>query len=417
MKTVSKKLLSLLLVAILLVSALPFQAFATDIEGMPEGGSENTALDTTTAGDPAAPADGGTEAPQEDPPAESKIPHTADHLAEVWSSDAAGHWQVCHVVGCELEGQEVARNTHSFDANGVCTVCKYACPHTNQGPKADTAVAATCVKPGKEADTVCMDCGAVLAKGTEISATGKHNYVNGVCKECGATETGTTFKLTFDANGGTIGGMSMSLLEVKQGAAIGTLPVPSKAGCTFAGWYIDNDYIEAGTIYTLGADATAVAKWTEVTYQLTVRRVLNGNNATAKTIKTVNVPAGTPLLAYLNENVAGDIRADLNLTPGYEWQNNYWRDYSGTQALTDQTATMNQAQTVLSTLFPSPTTCILLWVPEPPCLPPPRLSTLVLLWVPCPFLLPAVRSSPVGRIPTAISTIPAPSTRWPVTLP
>lgn len=351
MKTVSKKLLSLLLVAILLVSALPFQAFAADIEGMPEGGSAagdpaTPADGGSAAGDPATPADGGAEVPQEDPPAESKIPHTADHLAEVWSSDAAGHWQVCHVAGCELEGQEVARNTHGFDANGVCTVCKYACPHTNQGPKADTAFAATCVKPGKEADTVCMDCGAVLAKGAEIPATGKHTYVNGVCKECGATETGATFKLTFDANGGTIGGMSMSLLEVKQGAAIGTLPVPSKDGCTFAGWYIGNDYIEAGTIYTLGADATAVAKWTEVTYQLTVRRVLNGNNATAKTIKTVNVPAGTPLLAYLNENVAGDIRADLNLTPGYEWQNNYWRDYSGTQALTDQTATMNQAQTV-----------------------------------------------------------------------
>ena len=50
MKTVSKKLLSLLLVAILLVSALPFQAFATDTESLPEGGSET--IDTTTNSDP-----------------------------------------------------------------------------------------------------------------------------------------------------------------------------------------------------------------------------------------------------------------------------------------------------------------------------------------------------------------------------
>ena len=34
MKTVSKKLLSLMLVAILLVSALPFQAFAAELEGI-----------------------------------------------------------------------------------------------------------------------------------------------------------------------------------------------------------------------------------------------------------------------------------------------------------------------------------------------------------------------------------------------
>lgn len=54
MKTVSKKLLSLMLVAILLVSAIPFQAFAD--------------------------------------------PHVADdpnHMTGVWGHDSLTHWQEC----------------------------------------------------------------------------------------------------------------------------------------------------------------------------------------------------------------------------------------------------------------------------------------------------------------------------------
>lgn len=352
MKTVSKKLLSLLLVAILLVSALPFQAFAADIEGMPEGGSAagdpaTPADGGSAAGDPATPADGGAEVPQEDPPVETKTPHDPSHLPNVWQNDAHDHWRICTVSGCEKEGQEVERNAHTYDANGVCTVCKYACPHTNQGPKADTAIAATCVKPGKEADTVCMDCGAVLVKGAETPATGKHNYVNGVCNGCGATENGAAFKLTLDANGGTInGGMSLSVLDVKKGSPVGTLPTPTRDGYAFAGWYVNNEnLIQTGMTYSYDSDVTAYAKWTENTYTLTVRYVVNGDYNNAGTIEVVNVPAGTPLLAFLNENITKLVNTQQNLLPGYKWDG-LWRDYSGKQLLIGQTDTMNQAQTM-----------------------------------------------------------------------
>ena len=330
MKTVSKKLLSLLLVAILLVSALPFQAFAAEVEGTPEVVPEVVPEVMPLGEEPA------------------KIPHIGEHLAEVWDYNSTTHWQVCHVSNCEMEGQRVAENAHTFDANGVCTVCKYACPHpyAKQITDASTAVAADCIHPGKEADLICDDCKARLKEGAATPATGVHTFVNGICTVCGTTEEGAPCVLTLDADGGTINGVATATVNVKKGSPIGTLPTPTRQGYTFAGWYVGDTLVNFGQVYTFDGNVTAKAKWTEITYQLTVRRVLNGNNATAKTIKTVNVPAGTPLLGYLNENIASIVRGELALTPGYSWEYSYWRDYSGTQPLTDQTACMNQAQTV-----------------------------------------------------------------------
>lgn len=330
MKTVSKKLLSLLLVAILLVSALPFQAFAAEVEGTPEVVPEVVPEVTPLGEEPA------------------KIPHIGEHLAEVWDYNSTTHWQVCHYTGCELENQKVAENAHTYDANGACTVCDYVCPHpyASQILDASTAVAADCIHPGKEADLICNDCKARLKEGAATPATGVHNFVNGICTVCGTTEDGAPCVLTLDADGGTINGVATATVNVKKGSAIGTLPIPTRQGYTFAGWYVGDTLVNFGQVYTFDGNVTAKAKWTEITYQLTVRRVLNGNNATAKTIKTVNVPAGTPLLGYLNENIASIVRSELALNPGYTWEYSYWRDYSGTQPLTDQTACMNQAQTV-----------------------------------------------------------------------
>lgn len=315
MKTVSKKLLSIMLVAILLVSALPFQAFA-------------------------------------DP----HVPDDPTHFENVWYSDAATHWRQCPNVNCDDYGKKYGEEPHTYDANGVCVTCNYSCTHTNQGPKAGTEVAATCVKPGKAADIVCLDCGKLISEGAATNPTGIHNFVNGVCTECGTVEVGASYKLTLDANGGTIGGAASSVIDVKKGAAISVLPDPTRQGYTFAGWFVGADRITLGQAYPYDSDVTAVAKWTEVTYQLTVRRVLNGNNSTAKTIYTVNVPAGTPLLNFLNTNVYSVVQNELALTPGFTWQYNFWKDYSGTQPLTDQTTCMNQAQTVFVNFVSNPYT-------------------------------------------------------------
>ena len=49
------------------------------------------------------------------------------------------------------------------------------------------AKAATCTEDGYTGDTYCKSCGARIAKGTVIPATG-HSYVNGVCTVCGDTQ-------------------------------------------------------------------------------------------------------------------------------------------------------------------------------------------------------------------------------------
>ena len=347
MKTVSKKLLSLLLVAILLVSALPFQAFAEDLEG-----SDGTPVVLTDdpSGDNNNDGNGGNTNNSNDTGARTTtVPHDENdrsHVSEVWFWNQTTHWQQCPVANCEKAGQHLNELPHSFDENGVCTVCKYACEHTATAEKDSTGKDPDCIHPGQGKDTVCTNCGKVIKTGDVIPATGIHNYVNGICSVCGAVQIGGSYKLTLDANGGTINGGSSLIIDVTQGQPV-ALPTPTRPNHTFVGWYVDDtELFSNGATYKYSTDKTAKAKWTEVTYQLTVRRVLNGNNSTAKTIKQVNVPAGVPLLDYLNANVKADIRAELSVTPGYTWQGNFWRDYSGTQPLTDQAAIMNQAQTV-----------------------------------------------------------------------
>lgn len=347
MKTVSKKLLSLLLVAILLVSALPFQAFAEDLEG-----SDGTPVVLTDdpSGDNNNDGNGGNTNNSNDAGARTTtVPHDENdraHVSEVWFWNQTTHWQQCPVANCEKAGQHLNELPHSFDGNGVCTVCKYACEHTATAEKDSTGRDPDCIHAGQEKDTVCTNCGKLIKTGDVIPATGIHNYVNGICSVCGAVQIGGSYKLTLDANGGTINGGSSLIIDVTQGQPV-ALPTPIRPNHTFVGWYVDDtELFSNGATYKYSTDKTAKAKWTEVTYQLTVRRVLNGNNSTAKTIKQVNVPAGVPLLDYLNANVKADIRAELSVTPGYTWQGNFWRDYSGTQPLTDQAAIMNQAQTV-----------------------------------------------------------------------
>ena len=60
--------------------------------------------------------------------------------------------------------------------------------HTGSTVQRD-AVAATCNMSGHEADTYCKDCGALLARGAAIPATGRHTYgTDGRCTTCGNTD-------------------------------------------------------------------------------------------------------------------------------------------------------------------------------------------------------------------------------------
>lgn len=323
MKTVSKKLLSLLLVAILLVSAIPFQAFA------------------------------------DEHPADNSGLHTLSALTYDASAHAGGtHWQECTKADCDWNAttpkHKVGEVNHVFGADGVCA-CGFVCDHKDAsgvdhtGPDASSAIAATCLAEGKTANTVCLYCGKLIAEGTPTPKAA-HDYgtdpFNNTCLVCKATKKGAQHKLTLNPNEGTIGGLSTSEVTVYEGEAIDVLPDASRDGFNFVGWFIGDTQISLGTPFRYNSDQTAVARWSQQTQLLTVRRVLNGDNSTAKTIYTANVPAGTSLLTYLNANVASIVTTELASTPGYRWQDSFWFDYSGTQPLTTQNDKMNQAQTV-----------------------------------------------------------------------
>jgi uncharacterized repeat protein (TIGR02543 family) len=58
---------------------------------------------------------------------------------------------------------------------------------------------------------------------------------------------------------------------VTYDAAIGTLPVPTRTGYTFNGWFdAEGNEVTAETVYTIAGDSTVTAKWTANQYTLTL---------------------------------------------------------------------------------------------------------------------------------------------------
>ena len=64
------------------------------------------------------------------------------------------------------------------------------------------------------------------------------------------------FTVQFNANGGSV---SESSRTVYEGKPVGTLPVPTKSGSTFVGWYVGDTQISETT--TVAADMVCTAKW------------------------------------------------------------------------------------------------------------------------------------------------------------
>ena len=69
------------------------------------------------------------------------------------------------------------------------------------------------------------------------------------------------YTLTFDANGGTC---NTTTLEKAPGAAIGTLPTPTRDYYTFGGWYTSangGDRVTETTVFSTSTDVTIYAHW------------------------------------------------------------------------------------------------------------------------------------------------------------
>ena len=80
--------------------------------------------------------------------------------------------------------------------------------------------------------------------------------------------TANEYTLTLDANGGKV---EPAALTVTYDAAIGTLPVPTRTGYTFNGWFdADGNEVTAETVYTIAGDSIVTAKWTANKYTITL---------------------------------------------------------------------------------------------------------------------------------------------------
>ena len=105
----------------------------------------------------------------------------------------------------------------------------------------------------------------------------------------------TTYTVTFDANGGTVGSTNK---DVTYDSTYGDLPEPTApTGYNFAGWFTaetGGTKVVSTTKVTTASNHTLYAQWTGITYQLTLNA--NGGtytiNSEAVSSKTVNVIFG-----------------------------------------------------------------------------------------------------------------------------
>ncbi|MDR1953180.1 MAG: InlB B-repeat-containing protein, partial [Clostridiales Family XIII bacterium] len=98
--------------------------------------------------------------------------------------------------------------------------------------------------------------------------------------------------IQFDANGG----INVAARTIEQGTAIGSLPVTTRTGYTFTGWYTASSGGSQISAYTtVNADATYYAHW--IANQYTVTYDVNGGNTLTTKTKTVTYGAAYGTLA------------------------------------------------------------------------------------------------------------------------
>ena len=113
------------------------------------------------------------------------------------------------------------------------------------------------------------DGGSLVESSTTVTGTSDQTlYAHWSAGNC---------KVTLDPNGGTV---STSAMGVTYNEPYGELPVPTKKGYTFTGWFTDSSdgaWVSSSTQVTTAKDHTLYAHWSPVLYLLT----FNGNGGTA----------------------------------------------------------------------------------------------------------------------------------------
>ncbi len=246
MKAVCKKLFSLMLVAILLVSAVPFQALAAEVDET----TEATVAATEAATEPAAQA----EVVATEPAAQEAIDLPKD------------------VVYIDFQlGQIVDGDTLPNYEIGVRVKSKI-------GSKVDTPSGKTALKVLAKALGTSEGYEFVRwydADGNSFSSdkyitealynTGSENEDEKQIVDIFAEFRKATKTITLDANGGKVSTTKHSVYLGEEYGKITKLPVPTKANCEFLGWYKEDNTLVQDDTTVINLDKLT-AKWSSAVY-------------------------------------------------------------------------------------------------------------------------------------------------------
>ena len=133
-------------------------------------------------------------------------------------------------------------------------------------------------------------------------------------------------KYTVTFNPGENAAVDPTTKEVTYGGTYGTLPVPTKPGGRFLGWYNGEVQITEGTTVDITGPVTLTAKWEEVIYTLTI----NLNGGTVENSATI-----APITGKYNETVTLPI---VTAPEGYTitLNNNYGENQTNTKKQTQR---------------------------------------------------------------------------------
>ena len=153
--------------------------------------------------------------------------------------------------------------------------------------------------------------------------TDTEKFINGTIKKVSAAEFDKmlhSYTLTFDANGGNCDTTS---IEVANATAIGTLPLATRTGFDFDGWYTkDGTKITEATIFADGEDKTVYAHWNAKKYSVTWDEK-TGCNITVKRTSSPNKDASLGILNSGDAIYYGDVLAiTYKALDGYELDSN-----------------------------------------------------------------------------------------------
>lgn len=140
------------------------------------------------------------------------------------------------------------------------------------------------------------------------------------------------YKLTFDADGGECDTKSK---QVDNGTSVGELPIPTKEGYDFSGWYLeDGTAVTEKSVFSTGKDITLVAHWKVKEYKITWK---DGTGCTISVSRT-----SSPYKKAANGNIANgskvyygdELSVSYKETTGYKIGETGVKDITVTKEIT-----------------------------------------------------------------------------------